>query len=116
MTVEEHDEICAMTSHLPHILSNCFVSAVLSSRKDLPRYAGPSFEDWVRIAGSSPRMWRDIFITNRDKILEAIYLFQKDLDKMTEIIKRSDEEELLSLLQGIAHLKEESIAGISHRR
>lgn len=105
-----------MTSHLPHILSNCFLSAVLSCRKDLPQYAGPSFRDWVRIAGSSPRMWRDIFITNGDKILKVIDSFQRDLDKMVEIIKEGEEEKLLSFLEEIAHLKEENIAGISHRR
>ena len=105
-----------MTSHLPHILSNCFFSALLSQRKDLPQYAGSSFRDWVRIAGSSPRMWRDIFITNRDKILKAIDFFQRDLDRMLELIREDKEEELLSLLEEIACLKEENIAGISHRR
>jgi len=61
-------------------------------------------------------MWRDIFITNRDKILKAIGFFQRDLDRMVELIREDKEEELLSLLEEIACLKEESIAGISHRR
>lgn len=105
-----------MTSHLPHLLSNCFFSAILSQRKDLPQYAGPSFRDWVRIAGSSPRMWRDIFITNRDKILKAVDFFQRDLDIMVGLIKENKGEELLSLLEEIARLKEENSVGISHRR
>ncbi len=77
LTVEEHDEICAMTSHLPHILSNCFLSAVLSHREDLPQYADRFFRRLGENRGSSPRMWRDIFITNRDKILKTIGLFQR---------------------------------------
>jgi len=61
-------------------------------------------------------MWRDIFITNRDKILKAIGFFQRDLDRMVELIREDKEEELLSLLEEIACLRRENIAGISHRR
>jgi prephenate dehydrogenase len=87
-----HDRILAAVSHLPHLLASTLV-AELSSRKDSAEYlgsAGSGFRDFTRIAGSSPEMWRDIALANRDALLAELTAYRTALDALALSIEHGD--------------------------
>ena len=73
MTPEEHDSIFGLISHLPHLLSYALVEMIEKRGDDGLRYAAGGFRDFTRIAGSHPDMWRDIFLSNADEVLAALF-------------------------------------------
>lgn len=92
MRAPEHDAIFAAVSHLPHVLAFSLVNA-LARRPDARRlftFAGSGLRDTVRIAGSSPEMWRDVCIANRELLLQALDEFAGELDAARAAIERSD--------------------------
>lgn len=94
ITDSYHDRVCAMVSHLPHLLAFtiCDTADHLSSdlRADVLEYAASGFRDFTRIAASDPIMWRDIFLANRDVILETLERFQQETAKMAQAIRDRD--------------------------
>jgi len=97
---ERHDRILAAVSHLPHLLASTLV-AELSSRKDSAEYlgsAGSGFRDFTRIAGSSPEMWRDIALANRDALLTEIAAYRTALDALASSIEHGDGAALDTML------------------
>jgi prephenate dehydrogenase len=95
-----HDRILAAVSHLPHLLASTFV-AELASRTDSAEYlgsAGSGFRDFTRIAGSSPEMWRDIALANRDALLTEIAAYRTALDALASSIEHGDGAALDTLL------------------
>ena len=95
-----HDRILAAVSHLPHLLASTLV-AELSSRKDSAEYlgsAGSGFRDFTRIAGSSPEMWRDIALANRDALLTEIAAYRTALDALASSIEHGDGAALDTML------------------
>ncbi len=95
-----HDRILAVVSHLPHLLASTFV-AELASRTDSAEYlgsAGSGFRDFTRIAGSSPEMWRDIALANRDALLTEIAAYRTALDALASSIEHGDGAALDTLL------------------
>ncbi len=87
-----HDQVLAAVSHLPHLLASAFV-AELASRKDGAEYfgnAGSGFRDFTRIAGSSPEMWRDIALANRDALLVELGAYRTALDALALCIEHGD--------------------------
>jgi prephenate dehydrogenase len=87
-----HDRIFAAVSHLPHVLSFALVSE-LAERPDaaeLFAFAAGGFRDFTRIAGSSPEMWRDVALQNRDALLEEIDRFAARVAVFRELIARAD--------------------------
>lgn len=95
ITDNYHDQVCAMVSHLPHLLAFtiCDTADHLSSdlRADVLEYAASGFRDFTRIAASDPVMWRDIFLANRDVILETLERFKQETEKMAQAIRDRDE-------------------------
>lgn len=95
LTAEEHDRICAMVSHLPHLLAFtiCDTADNLSGemRSAVLDYAASGFRDFTRIAASDPIMWRDIFSANRDVLLETLDRFIQDTQSMADAIRRGDD-------------------------
>jgi prephenate dehydrogenase len=92
MDALRHDQIFAAVSHLPHTLAFALVS-MLAARKDgaeLFSFAGAGFRDFTRIAGSSPEMWRDICVANRDVLLHEIEAFQSELAALANSIRDGD--------------------------
>ena len=77
MDAEEHDRIYAAVSHLPHIIAYAIVNTVADINSSYLGYAGNGFKDTTRIAASSPELWRDISLMNRENILEFIEVFKK---------------------------------------
>jgi prephenate dehydrogenase len=94
-----HDRILAAVSHLPHVIAHAYL-AELAERADAAAFfahAGTGFRDFTRLGGSSPEMWRDITLANRDALLAEIAAFRTALDRVAALIKASDAEALEAL-------------------
>ena len=97
----KHDEIFAAVSHLPHVVAFALVS-MLAKRPDartLLGFSGGGLRDTVRIAGSSPEMWRDICIANRDALLELLDAYTGELELARAAIGNADGEALFALFE-----------------
>ena len=96
MSVRRHDDVLARTSHLPHLLAFSLVDTLAhqDERFDIFRYAAGGFRDFTRIAGSDPVMWRDIFLSNRSAVLDALDDFEAGLAQLREAIDESDADAL----------------------
>jgi len=95
-----HDRILAAVSHLPHLLAFTLV-AEIASRQDSDEYlsnAGSGFRDFTRIAGSSPEMWRDVALANRDALLTELAAYRSALDALMLSIEHGDEAALDAML------------------
>lgn len=97
MTVSHHDEVLAATSHLPHLLAYSLVDTLANrhENKDIFNYAAGGFRDFTRIASSSPVMWRDIFVANRDEVLRALDLFSDDLARLRDYVADGDRKQMM---------------------
>ena len=96
-----HDEVLAITSHIPHIIAYSIVGTIANLqttiKKEVIKYAASGFRDFTRIAASDPIMWRDIILYNRQSILKMLNLFKKDLSKLEYAIENNDDRFLLNL-------------------
>jgi len=92
MTPELHDEIFAAVSHLPHLLAFALVADIANrpNAAQILGFAAGGFRDFSRIAGSSPEMWRDISLANRDALLNEIEAYQAQLAQIGSMIERCD--------------------------
>lgn len=94
MSVDQHDNILALTSHLPHLLAYSLVNTLANRniQTDIFRFAAGGFRDITRIASSDPRLWRDICVANRDAILKTIEYFNLELTQLSEAIVQNDHQ------------------------
>jgi cyclohexadieny/prephenate dehydrogenase len=101
MTPEHHDRVLAITSHLPHLIAYCIVGTVADLEDHLQtevlRYAAGGFTDFTRIAGSDPVMWRDVFLNNREAVLEMLGRFSEDLAALQRSIRWGEGDRLEEL-------------------
>jgi len=97
----EHDGAVALISHLPHLLAATLVNTVAGEHTEelLLKLAGGGFRDTTRIAASNPAMWRDILLTNREMVLEAVQKFRQQLEHMEQSIRDFNREELVQSLE-----------------
>jgi prephenate dehydrogenase len=89
----QHDQILAAVSHLPHIIAYALVNTVLDVRiqgQEVLSFSAGGFRDFTRIAASSPEMWRDISLLNRDSILDMISEYEKSLSRLKELVRQGD--------------------------
>lgn len=97
MPADEHDQVFAATSHLPHLLAFTMMNHLNHSAVDLKnllRFAGSGLRDFTRIAGSSPEMWRDICLANREVLLRQIEGYQNELSALQEMLRNNEGEAL----------------------
>ncbi len=98
MDPEHHDRAMAMVSHLPHLIAYTIVATATDLEEDrleeVIRYSAGGFRDFTRIAASDPVMWRDIFLANRDAVLEMLQRFSEDLTALQRAIRWGEGEEL----------------------
>lgn len=97
MPANEHDQVLAATSHLPHILAFTLMNHLhhsTSNPENLLRFAGSGFRDFTRIASSSPEMWRDICLANREALLKQIDAYQNELIALQDMLKNNNGEAL----------------------
>ena len=101
MDAEHHDRVLAVTSHIPHLIAYTIVGTASDleevTRSEVIKYSAGGFRDFTRIAASDPTMWRDVFLNNRDAVLEMLDSFLTDLAHMREAIKAGDGETMFDL-------------------
>jgi cyclohexadieny/prephenate dehydrogenase len=99
MSVAHHDAVLALTSHLPHLIAYNIVGTADDfgdeTRSEVIKFSASGFRDFTRIAASDPIMWRDIFLANKDSVLEMLGRFNEDLSVLQRMIRRGDGEGLL---------------------
>ena len=98
MSAEHHDMVLAITSHLPHLIAYTIVGTAEEfstvSRSEVLKFSAGGFRDFTRIAASDPTMWRDVFLHNKDAVLEMLAQFSEDLAKLTRAMRRGDGDTL----------------------
>jgi prephenate dehydrogenase len=101
MDPDLHDRVLGAISHLPHLAAFALVNAIAFIQEtqtpgfDLQRYSGGGYKDTTRIAASSPEMWRDICLWNRDNLVRQLDLYQVRLDRLKALITAGDGEGLV---------------------
>ncbi len=86
----KHDEIYAAVSHLPHIVAYAMVNSVNDFNAGCIEYAGKGFKDTTRIALSSPELWRDISISNKDNLIKLINIFRENLGNLEKMLNTNN--------------------------
>jgi cyclohexadieny/prephenate dehydrogenase len=101
MGAEHHDLVLAVTSHIPHLIAYTIVGTASDledvTRGEVIKYSAGGFRDFTRIAASDPTMWRDVFLNNRDAVLEMLDRFLTDLEGVREAIEASDGDTMFDL-------------------
>ncbi len=101
MDAAHHDLVVAITSHVPHLVAYNIVGTVddmeMVSRSEVIKFSAGGFRDFTRIAASDPVMWRDVFLTNRDAVLEMLGRFLEDLSTLQRAVRVGDGEALEAL-------------------
>jgi cyclohexadieny/prephenate dehydrogenase len=101
MTPEHHDMVLAITSHLPHLIAYNIVGTAADledvTASEVIKYSASGFRDFTRIAASDPTMWRDVFLNNREAVLEMLGRFSEDLSVLQRAIRFGDGDSLFSL-------------------
>jgi cyclohexadieny/prephenate dehydrogenase len=121
MTAEHHDLVLAITSHLPHLIAYTIVGTAEEfstvSRSEVLKFSAGGFRDFTRIAASDPTMWRDVFLNNKDAVLEMLAQFSEDLAKLTRAMRRGDGDTLFdhftrtrAIRRGIVQIGQDSPA------
>ncbi|MEA2895444.1 MAG: cyclohexadieny/prephenate dehydrogenase [Bradyrhizobium sp.] len=121
MTPDHHDLVLAITSHLPHLIAYTIVGTADElegvTQSEVLKFSAGGFRDFTRIAASDPTMWRDVFLTNKEAVLEMLGTFNEDLSKLTRAIRRGDGEALFehfsrtrAIRRGIVEIGQDSAA------
>jgi prephenate dehydrogenase len=90
----EHDRIYAFVSHLPHLIAYAIMNTVADRDSSYLKFSGQGFMDTTRIASSSPELWRDICLLNKDNLLESLSIFKNNLERLSQHLRASDSESL----------------------
>ena len=114
MQPQEHDAVLAAVSHLPHVLAFALVDLVAGS-KDAERlfsFAAGGFRDFTRIASSSPEMWRDICLANREALLAELDRYRSELAAVRVLIESGDADGLRALFSRAREARERWLKGV----
>jgi cyclohexadieny/prephenate dehydrogenase len=121
MSPEHHDLVLAVTSHLPHLIAYTIVGTANElgqvTESEVLQFSAGGFRDFTRIAASDPTMWRDVFLANKDAVLEMLGRFNEDLATLTRAIRRGDGDTLFTqftrtraIRRGIVEIGQDSAA------
>ena len=91
MSVRDHDLIFAMTSHLPHLIAFALIDSIRLANTEVGDNAGGGLKEFIRLSGSNPEMWRDIFTINRVDIIKALAGMQVSINNLLELITETKE-------------------------
>mgnify|MGYP003126021589 CR=1 FL=1 len=109
MDAEHHDLVLAMTSHIPHLIAFTIVGTASDleqvTRSEVIKYSAGGFRDFTRIAASNPQMWRDIFLNNKDAVLDGLQRFTEDLVLLQRAIRWDQGDVLESLFTRTAEIR-----------
>ena len=120
MEPDHHDQVMAMTSHLPHLIAYTIVGTATDLEKSLMneviKFSAGGFRDFTRIAASDPMMWRDVMLNNKEAILEMLQRFNEDLTALQRAIRWNEEDTLFnffsktrSIRRGVIEAKQEKM-------
>ncbi len=114
MTPEHHDLVLAITSHLPHLIAYNIVSTAADleevTSSEVIKYSAGGFRDFTRIAASDPTMWRDVFLNNKDAVLEMLGRFSEDLSALQRAIRWGDGDTLFDVFPRSRQIRRSIIA------
>lgn len=104
MTAETHDQVLASVSHVPHLLASVYMHQVATAQDADCRLAlaGSGFRDFTRIAAGSSEVWRDIFLANRQAVLDELQVVRRDLDRAEQTLREGDARGLQDFLERAA--------------
>jgi cyclohexadieny/prephenate dehydrogenase len=114
MDAGHHDLVLAITSHLPHLIAYNIVGTAADleevTKSEVIKYSAGGFRDFTRIAASDPVMWRDVFLNNKDAVLEMLGRFSEDLSALQRAIRWGDCDTLISLFSRAREIRRGIIA------
>ncbi|MGZ6037278.1 MAG: prephenate/arogenate dehydrogenase family protein [Phenylobacterium sp.] len=114
MDAAHHDLVLAVTSHLPHLIAYNIVGTAADlegvTRGEVMKYSAGGFRDFTRIAASDPTMWRDVFLTNKDAVLEVLGRFTEDLQALSRAIRWGEGDKLFELFSRTRDIRRGIIA------
>jgi cyclohexadieny/prephenate dehydrogenase len=98
MDIDHHDLVLAVTSHLPHLIAYTIVGTASDleqvTQSEVIKYSAGGFRDFTRIAASDPTMWRDVFLSNKEAVLQMLQRFTEDLTALQRAIRVGDGQAL----------------------
>jgi cyclohexadieny/prephenate dehydrogenase len=121
MPPDHHDLVLGITSHLPHLIAYTIVGTAEDlatvTRSEVLKFSAGGFRDFTRIAASDPTMWRDVFLANKDAVLEMLGRFNEDLSALTRAMRSGDGQTLFdhftrtrAIRRGIVEIGQDSPA------
>ena len=114
MDADHHDQVLAITSHLPHLIAYTIVETAVDleneQKKEVIKFSAGGFRNFTRIAASDPTMWRDIFLNNREAVLEILGRFSEDLSALQRAIRKGDGNKLYTTFSRTRALHRDVIA------
>ncbi len=114
MDEKHHDLVLALTSHLPHLIAYNIVGTAADlegvTRGEVMKYSAGGFRDFTRIAASDPTMWRDVFLANKDAVLEVLGRFTEDLQALSRAIRWAEGDKLFDLFSRTREIRRGIIA------
>jgi cyclohexadieny/prephenate dehydrogenase len=114
MSPEHHDLVLAITSHVPHLIAYNIVGTAADlesvTRSEVMKFSAGGFRDFTRIAASDPTMWRDVFLNNKEAVLEMLGRFNEDLTALQRMIRYGDGDGLFKLFTRTREIRRGIIA------
>ncbi|MBJ7409627.1 MAG: prephenate/arogenate dehydrogenase family protein [Phenylobacterium sp.] len=114
MDPKHHDLVLAITSHLPHLIAYNIVGTAADlegvAEAEVMKYSAGGFRDFTRIAASDPTMWRDVFLTNKDAVLEVLGRFTEDLQALSRAIRWGEGDKLFDLFSRTREIRRGIVA------
>lgn len=109
MDPPHHDRVLAVTSHVPHLIAYTIVGTASDleqvTESEVIKFSAGGFRDFTRIAASDPTMWRDVFLSNREAVLEILQRFNEDLTALQRAIRWGDGDTLYNLFSRTRHIR-----------
>lgn len=105
MTPDYHDMVFAWVSHMPHMAAYAIIDAVIGNDPELVDFSGGGLKDYTRIAASSPRMWADIAVANREQLLKATRAYRDSVERILAALEEGDRDKLEGIFEPIAKVR-----------
>lgn len=113
MDPQRHDLVLAVTSHIPHLIAYNMVATAYDmeavTEGEVVKFSAAGFRDFTRIAASDPTMWRDVFLNNKDAVLEVLGRFEEDLTALRKAIRNADGQKLFDTFTESRRIRREII-------
>ena len=109
----DHDKIFSITSHLPHLIAYNLIKTAIDfqkkNKKNIIKYSAGGLRDFSRTAASNEIMWRDIFFSNKDNVINSINIFIKNLNNFKKLIKNKNNKKILQILKNSKKIRKQIV-------